>query len=371
MALHPGICTAVFSAGLLSFFSPCILPLLPVYIGYFSSGEADEPSPITGRMARALAFAAGLSTVFCLMGMGAGLAGSLLQSRLFILLCGAAVVLMGLHQMGLIRIPFLERTWGLPSSIAPGRGTAGAFALGFFCSFGWTPCVGPALAMVLSVSLERGDALAGSLLLLLYAAGFAVPFVLLAAGSQVMLRRLRGLRPHLGRIRIAGGLLVAAVGVWMIAGQLPAQPSEDVPPEPVVFSSREDSPADWAGKTVYLKFWATWCPVCLSGMEEFRGLAEEYAGSGDVVICSVVAPGYNNEMDRETFSDWAAGQALSFPILLDEDGEWNRRYGIRGYPTSVFLNGDQELVEIRAGHMHNDEIREIIAKLTQKTEGSE
>ena len=360
--LHPGICAAVFSAGMLSFFSPCILPLLPVYLGYFSGGP-DAPASMRDRLARALAFALGVSVTLGLMGMGAGLAGSVFRSGPFIMLCGAAVVCMGIHQMGLIRIPVLDRTRTLPAPIAPGRGLAGAFALGVFCSFGWTPCVGPALAMVLGVSLEQGDALLGGALLLVYVAGFASPFVLLAAGSQLLVQKLRRLHPHLGKLRTAGGLLVAVMGVWMIAGQLPAQPAEDAEPAAV---STAASPEDWAGKTVYLKFWATWCPLCLGGMEEFQELAGEYAGREDVAVCSVVAPGYNHEMDRETFSRWAEGQALSFPILLDEGGALNRQYGVQGYPTSVFLNGEGVPVLVHIGHMRNDEIREKLTELAEE-----
>ena len=86
--------------------------------------------------------------------------------------------------------------------------------------------------------------------------------------------------------------------------------SENVHPEGNTLSGETVSLSDWEGKTVYLKFWATWCPSCLSGMREFNELAEEYADSEDVVIYSVVAPGYQNEMDLETFTDWATGQRL-------------------------------------------------------------
>ena len=374
MNLHLGLCATVFFAGMLSFFSPCVLPLLPVYIGYFSSGEHTARSPLVNRIEKTLAFVAGVSTVFVLMGVGAGVAGSFLQSSLFILFCGVVIVFMGGHQIGLIKIPLLERTKTMSSPIAPGKGALGAFALGFFFSFGWTPCVGPILTMALGVSLEQGNALTGGILLLSYAAGFAIPFLLLAAGSQLLLEKMRCLYPHLGKIQVVGGILVVAMGVWMIAGQIPLltqQQTESAQPESNTLSGEYISPADWTGKTVYLKFWATWCPLCLSGMKEFSELAEEYADSEDVVIYSVVAPGYQNEMDLETFTDWATGQALSFPILFDKDGQLNRQYGIQGYPTSVFLDGEQEPVAVHIGHMNNDEIQKQIAELTQETEGPE
>ncbi len=355
-----GLLAAVFAAGVFSFFSPCILPLLPVYLGYFSSGEEEARSPLLHRLGKTAAFLAGLSVVFFLLGFGSGLAGSFLQSSLFKLFCGLLVILMGLHQTGLIVIPLLERQKALSSPVHPGKGLLGAFALGFFFSFGWTPCIGPILSMVLGLSLEEGNGLTGGALLLLYAAGLSIPFLALAAGSHLLLEKVRGLSPYLDKLKFAGGLLIIAMGIWMTAGQVPSlarTPAPDAGPKYAVLNGAPVSLSDWEGKKVYLKFWATWCPVCLTGMNEFSELAEEYAGSGDVVVASVAAPGYSGEMEREQFEAWAAGQGLSFPILLDEGGLLNQKYGIRAYPTSVFLDGRQEVLEVHAGHMSNDQIR--------------
>lgn len=374
MVFHPGLYAAVFSAGLLSFFSPCILPLLPVYIGYFSADEQDGRSPLFRRIVRTLAFVAGVSTVFLSMGIGAGLIGAVFQNSLFLLFCGVMIVLMGLYQMGLFAIPFLERARTMVSPVAPGKGLLGAFALGFFFSFGWTPCIGPILTMVLGVSLEQGSAFTGGVLLLVYVLGFSIPFLLLAVGSQVLLKRIRGLYTYLGALKVAGGILIAAMGVWIIAGQIPTlahQQEEQALASSNTLSGEAVSLSDWSGKTVYLKFWATWCPVCLSGMKEFDELAEQYADSEEIIVYSVVAPGYRNEMDRQTFEDWAKGQQLSFPILFDEDGALNRQFGIRGYPSSVFLDGEQNVAAVRIGHMHNDEIEQQLTELIKEKEASQ
>ena len=371
MDINIGLYASVFLAGILSFFSPCVLPLLPVYLGYFSSDEEKSQVPILRRIIKTLAFVAGVSVVFFTMGVGSGLAGSFIQSSLFILFCGIAIVLMGIYQMGIINIPFLEYTKKISSPIAPGAGLIGAFALGFFFSFGWSPCVGPILAMVLGVSLQNGDAFIGGTLLLLYSAGFAVPFLVIAVGSQIFLNKIRCLYPYLGKIKIAGGILVTVMGIWMIAGQVPIIAQEQkgsIYSESNTLSGETVSLSDWTGKTVYLKFWATWCPLCLGGMNEFNNLYKEYADSENVVIYSVVAPGYRNEMDLESFTAWAEGQKLSFPILFDKDGALNRQYGIQGYPTSVFLDENQEVLSVHIGHMSNDDIEKQITEFTQETE---
>lgn len=366
MNLHIGLCAAVFFAGILSFFSPCILPLLPVYFGYFSSDEDNSMLPLRNRMKKTLAFVAGISTVFFIMGIGAGLAGSIFQNKYFILFCGAAVVLMGISQTGLIKIPFLEQTKRFASPVAPGNGLLGAYALGFFFSAGWTPCIGPALAMVLGISLQQKNALTGGILLLFYVAGFAVPFVLLSVGSRILLSKIRFVYPYLEKIKVIGGVFIVIMGIWMIAGQFPSYTDEQF--ETNTLQGEYVSPSDWMGKTVYLKFWATWCPACLDGMKEFSELAEEYADNEKIVVYSVVSPGYHNEMDRNTFSDWAKGQNLSFPVLFDDNGKLSRQYGVQGYPTSVFLNAKQEIVAEHIGHMNNSEIKSKLAKAAKEME---
>lgn len=367
MTIDAALLTTVFLAGVLSFFSPCVLPLLPVYLGYFSAAEeGGGAGPLLHRLGKTAAFVAGLSAAFFLLGFGAGLAGSFVQSSLFRLFCGMFIVLLGLHQTGLIVIPLLERQKTISSPMDPAKGLLGPFALGFCFSFGWTPCVGPILAMVLGLSLERGGSLAGGALLLLYAAGLAVPFFVMAVGAHFLLEKVRGLLPHLGKVKVLGGILVMAMGVWMIAGQIPALSRQTAADEGgfATLSGEIVRPEDLEGKTVYLKFWATWCPVCLIGMEDFEELAEEYADSQKVAVYSVVAPGYYHEMDMEQFTDWATGQNLTFPIIFDQDGALNEKYGIQAYPTSVYLDGDQNLIEVHVGHLGNDEIRERLTQLT-------
>lgn len=376
MEFQAGLAAAAFAAGLLSVFSPCILPLLPIYLGYFTVEESQSRSALVGRVQKTLAFVAGVSTVFVMLGIGAGLAGSVLQSPTFAVVCGVAIVLMGVHQMGLIRIPALERTKTLSTPGKVGKGLPGAYALGFFFSFGWTPCVGPILATVLGVSLQQGDPVGGGILLLFYVAGFAIPFLGLAVAAQLLLEHTRKLYPHLNKVRVVGGMLVVVMGIWMIAGQVPVL-SQDTPKAQVqtqvqgnTLSGEQLSLSDWKGKTVYLKFWATWCPACVSGVREFEQLAKEMEGREDVVIYSVVAPGVGGELDQETFTRWANGQGLSIPVLFDEGGQLGRQYGIRGYPTSVFLDENQKVVSVQVGHMENQSIRDQLQRISQGKEAA-
>ena len=189
----------VFTAGLLSFFSPCILPLLPVYLARFAGTATDKKQPASleasnetiGRqsvldrisfqpqvLVHTLAFVIGLGTTFVLMGFGAGALGTVLDARVFSVIGGFIIILLGLHQAGVLRIPLLEREARMESGTR--SGLAGSWLLGFTFSFGWTPCVGPILASVLVLSAQGGTAFHGAALMAVFTLGLAVPFLLLA-----------------------------------------------------------------------------------------------------------------------------------------------------------------------------------------------
>jgi cytochrome c biogenesis protein CcdA len=213
-----GVVALVFTAGLLSFFSPCILPLLPVYLGALSADESlTHPSP-KASLAKAAAFTAGLAAPLFLLGAGAGALAAFINTPRFFLACGVLVVIFGIHQTGL-RMPFLRDACPKNGVAIPQGGLPGAFALGFLFSFGWTPCTGPLLAAVSGLASQQGGALGGGGLLLVYSLGVGLPFVVLACCSRQILRRIEWIYPHFPKIRIAGGILIIVMGGWMIFNQ--------------------------------------------------------------------------------------------------------------------------------------------------------
>ncbi|MGV7003727.1 cytochrome c biogenesis protein CcdA [Desulfovibrio sp. QI0442] len=367
-----GFIASVFGAGLLSFFSPCVLPLLPVYFGYLSG----SPMPIdrSGKtsFSKALAFTSGLSASFFLLGFGAGALGHFINSHAFFLACGAIIVLFGVHQTGLISLPFLNRDKRLSVRFDPRKGLGGAFLLGFLFSFGWTPCVGPVLGAVLGISSQQGSALTGGWLLLVYSLGLSLPFWILAMGSHHLLGRVKSIYPHFDKIRIAGGVLIMLMGFWMLYNQINLLRAESDMPPPEVSQSSISSPvyerslpgldretmslAQLRGKTAYIKFWTTWCPLCLAGLEDFTTLAEQAASSPDIAVISIVTPGLNGEVSKEDFIAWARAQRLSFPIYFDESGTVTREFGIRAYPTAVYLTANGDVLKKIVGDESNAQI---------------
>ncbi len=156
---------AVYVAGLLSFFSPCIFPLLPVYIGMLSTSGKKS-------IIKTLVFVIGLSTSFVLLGFGAGSIGSFLISKTFRIISGIIVIIFGIIQMEIVKIPFLERTKLVDIKGKENDSIWGAFLLGFTFSLGWTPCVGPILASILFISSGGGNPYYGALMMFIYVLGF-------------------------------------------------------------------------------------------------------------------------------------------------------------------------------------------------------
>jgi cytochrome c-type biogenesis protein len=218
-----------FAGGIISFLSPCVLPLAPPYLAYLGgttldriSGEAREVDP---RLARhvfisACFFVLGLATVFVILGATASVLGQVLLRYKVELaqISGGIIVVLGLHFLHLFRIPFLDREARFDGPAKAGsHGTS--YVIGIAFAFGWTPCIGPILGAILALAAQEETITSGTLLLAVYALGLGVPFLIAAAFIGPFLRWARNFRRHMGLVEKLMGVLLVVVGLMMILGQ--------------------------------------------------------------------------------------------------------------------------------------------------------
>ena len=206
-------------AGLLSFLSPCILPIVPFYLSYLAgvgmnqiSADATIDSVVRKRaVLAAICFSAGVITIFMLLGLAATLFGQLVRDYFDILrwIAAGVIIVMGLHFLGVIRIGILYRQFRSDAGATSNVGYLGAYVIGLAFAFGWTPCVGPVLASILFMAAGADAATQGSLLLFAYGVGMTLPFVIAAMFIGPFMRWMAGFRKHLGLVeKLMGGLLI-------------------------------------------------------------------------------------------------------------------------------------------------------------------
>lgn len=213
-----GLVALALVAGVVSFSSPCVLPLLPGYVSYASRATGRTGDGRRSGRGPAL-FVIGFSTVFVAMGLTASAVGLLLRQNLDVLtrLAGGVVIVLGLAMTGLVHVPLLGREFR-PGLRRAGSSEIGGFGLGAAFALGWTPCVGPVLATILTIAASSGELATGVLLLVAYTLGLGVPFLLLARALDRGRDRLAWLRRNTRKIEIGGGLVLVLTGALMISG---------------------------------------------------------------------------------------------------------------------------------------------------------
>jgi cytochrome c-type biogenesis protein len=216
---------AAFLAGLVSFLSPCVLPLVPGYVSLISGVSAEELKLPEGRllsktMWNSIGFILGFSIVFISLGAISTEVGQLMARYKSVLarVAGAVIILFGLHLTGIFRINALYADKRL-HQVKGGSTFWGAFVIGFAFAFGWTPCVGPILAVILGFAAAQDSVSKGILLLTIYSLGLAVPFLLTSLGIERFLRFYSRFRTHMHAVEVASGGLLIALGILLVLGR--------------------------------------------------------------------------------------------------------------------------------------------------------
>ena len=217
---------AAFTAGLVSFLSPCVLPLVPGYISLISGASVDQLKSSDNEevlrrvLGHSLLFILGFSVVFISLGASATWIGQALLSRMTILykIAGIVIIIFGLHLTGILKIGMLYRDARFHSAGKPATAT-GAFLIGLAFAFGWTPCIGPILAVILGMAASQETVWQGVFLLSFYSAGLAVPFLLTSLGVNRFMRFYQRFRAHLHQVEVFSGIVLIVLGAMIFSNQ--------------------------------------------------------------------------------------------------------------------------------------------------------
>ena len=217
-SLAPALIVALL-AGVLSFLSPCVLPIVPPYLAYMSGVSMGDLRQGRPALLAAMFFVLGLSTVFLFLGFAASAFGVffLSKSSLFATIAAVTVMLFGAHFIGIFRLGFLDRDLRIAAGDRGGS-AFGAYVLGLALAFGWTPCIGPQLGAILSIAAQQGSVGRGTLLLGVYALGLGIPFLLVAAFLPRLTPLMAFFKRHMERIEKIMGLLLWTIGLLMLTG---------------------------------------------------------------------------------------------------------------------------------------------------------
>ncbi len=217
-----------FTAGVLSFFSPCVLPLVPPYLAFLTgltleqmTGDQISPGASRKILLSALSFVAGFATIFVILGATASYLGQLLAQYLNTLavIAGILIIIMGLHFLGIFKIPLLYREARVHVAEKP-TNLVGAYIIGLAFAFGWTPCVGPILTAILFVAGSEDTVFKGAWLLMAYALGIGIPFLVASAFAGPFIKIMRRFSRYLGYIEKTMGALLVITGILFITGSM-------------------------------------------------------------------------------------------------------------------------------------------------------
>jgi cytochrome c-type biogenesis protein len=417
----------VFFEGIFSFFSPCVIPLIPVYMSILagSAQKTGEDGSVSYERKKVFVhtmfFVLGISFAFFILGMSFTALGSFFSSNklMFTRIGGILIIFLGLFQLGIFDFSFLQKERKINFNFA--NKTMNPFlalVMGFTFSFAWTPCIGPALSSVLIMASSASTAITGNMLVFVYAVGFLIPFILLGLFTTQVLNFLREKQKLLKYAIKAGGIILVIMGIMTFTGwvngissylnsisakqQNSSQTTEESTTEEeteinetntdntvsdqttsdavTAFDftltdqyGNEHTLSDYKGKVVFLNFWATWCPPCNKEMPDIEALYQEYnLNQDEVVFIGVTNPksdAYPNNSDEEKdkIIAFLEEKGYTFPTVFDETGELLQNYQISAFPTTFMIDKEGNIAGYVPGMMTKDIMKNVINQVLDST----
>ncbi len=371
----------VFAEGLISFFSPCILPLIPLYLGYLTQNAEikNEDGSISYDQVKVLIytlfFILGIATTFFILAyLNSGLAKALVNHSVLIEVVGGIfIIFMALLELNVFKKFTLKREFRLPIHLNK-MNLLAAYVLGFTFSFAWTPCIGPMLASV--AALAASDAVMGSLYIVIYSLGFMIPFLLLGLFTGTILDWIKSHRDISKYTAKISGVILLVIGLFVTYnGVMDFQVAKD---EQIVIDNsaykgtdletmnfslpnregKQVALSDYYGSKVWLSFIASWCPYCNQEIEALQALYDE-----GYQIVAVMSPNNGREVSYEELLDFLDAKKVTFPVLFDMDGQVFNTYYVVSLPMNFGLQSDGNFAGYLAGYSDEDTIKDILERM--------
>lgn len=425
LSIETGIpALTVFLQGLFSFFSPCVLPLVPLYVSYLAGGAKTEPdgtlSYPRGRvMINTFCFVLGVSFAFFSLGLGFSALGRFFSGNrmLFARISGILMIFLGIYQTGFLgksQKLEQEKRFHLRLDKLPMNPFV-AWLLGFTFSFAWTPCVGPALASVLLMVSTAASPASGYLLIGVYTLGFVIPFLLVGLFTSRVLEFFKRHGKVMAYSVKIGAVLMILLGVMTLTGfmngitgylssftgsstsqtqqqekeeeagnaaeeekenqdsaarELPAAPDFTLTDQNGV----RHTLSDYKGKVVLLNFWATWCGPCKMEMPDLQAVYEDYGkNQEDVVILGVANPKtpsrpQNSDVTTEEVAAFLQEGGYTYPTAMDETGQVFLQYGVSAFPTTFMITPEGKVYGYATGTLTRSTMENFISQTKQAGE---
>ena len=373
----------VFIEGILSIFSPCILPILPVYLSMLANSTISDMNEERFKSSilirNTVFFVLGISTTFFILGASISTLSSFIATNknIIMIIGGIIILIMGLFYLGIIKSELLSREKRLNikyKTMSP----FSAFVLGFAFSFGWTPCIGPILASVLVMASTSDSILVSNILIAVYTLGFIVPFLVVAIFYSKVGKHLNNIKKYMNVIKKISGVFIIIAGLIMLINGVininkpinnnstQSQEEEEEKIEPIDFTLYDNygnshTLSDYKGKTIFLNFWATWCPPCREEMPYINELYEEYnSNKDDVIILGIASPNLGREGAKEDIIKFLNDNGYKFPVVFDENGALMYGYGLNSLPSTLIIDKEGYITTYVPGAMNKETMRKLI-----------
>ncbi len=377
----------VFFEGLFSFFSPCVLPLIPLYIGYLSGQNHDDKKPSRKKLfLLTTCFIIGIFIAIFLLNISVQVISSFFKEYMTLMtrIGGILIIMLGLYQFGIIRSQKLSQTKRFSTRKHVSSQFIFAFILGFTFGFAWTPCIGPALASILILGTSTGSFLVSNLLVIIYAIGLTLPFFIVGLFTDQALEWLSKRKKWMNIAVKAGAVVLIIIGITMITGKMndisqymsnastpvatPKESTEDNQfPLPYTLKDQNQKDVSFAslkGKAVFVNFWATWCPPCQRELPEIQKLYDKYKNSDQVAIITIVNPG-GREKSQQEIIEFLDEKGYNMPVLFD-NGEVSYDFKVSSLPTSFMIDKDGKPYGYAIGQLNIDIMESMIHEVLNK-----